>query len=72
MAVDVETVREIVRIEILRALREDPEVRRAVRLIAHSEFADTVETERRFDPALFAQKLGIEVHSDTEDVERSC
>ena len=41
MTVDAETIREIVRKEILCALRDDPEVRRAVWLIAHSEFADT-------------------------------
>lgn len=52
MAVDAETIREIVRSEILRALREDPDVRRAVWLIVHSEFGDTVDTERCFDPTL--------------------
>jgi hypothetical protein len=83
MTVDAETIREIVRNEIVRSFREDPDVRRAVWLLVHSEFVDTVDTERCFDPALaemrrddekciqqVAQKLGIEVHSDTEDVER--
>ncbi|MBP8291956.1 MAG: hypothetical protein KAX65_04235 [Caldilineaceae bacterium] len=51
MTVDAETIREIVRNEILRALREDPDVRRAVWLIAHSEFVDTVDAARRFYPA---------------------
>jgi len=85
MTVDAETIREIVRNEILRSFREDPDVRCAVWLLVHSEFVDTVDTERCFDPTLaemrrddekciqqVAQRLGIEVHSDTEDVERSC
>ena len=52
MTVDAETIREIVRKEILRDLCEDLVVRRAVWVVAHSEFADTVDTERRFDLAL--------------------
>jgi hypothetical protein len=73
MAVDAETIREIVRSEILRALREDPDVRRAVWLIVHSKFVDTTLAEMRRDDEKciqqVAQKLGIEVHSDIEDVE---
>lgn len=65
MAVDVDTIREIVREEILRALSEDPEVRRAVWLIAHSEFTGLGDEQMH---QKVAQTLGIAARNDTEDV----
>lgn len=52
MAVDTETIREIVRSELPRALHDDPAVRRAVWEVAREDFANKRETESRFDQLL--------------------
>ncbi|MFO7633963.1 MAG: hypothetical protein R6W76_15565 [Caldilinea sp.] len=45
MTLDIDSIREIVRSEIPRALSEDPEVRRAIWLGARNEFADKRKTK---------------------------
>ena len=52
MAVDAETVREILRSELPHAVSEDPAVRRALWVAVRNDFADKTETESRFDQVL--------------------
>ena len=52
MAVDAETVREILRSELPRVVSEDPALRRALWLAVRNDFADKAETESRFDQVL--------------------
>lgn len=49
MTLDAETIREIVRSELPRALYNDPAVRRAVWQLAREDFPDKRETESRFN-----------------------
>lgn len=65
MAVDVDTIRKVAREEILRALREDSEVRRTVWLIAHSEFTGLGDEQMH---QKVAQTLDIAARNDIEDV----
>jgi hypothetical protein len=64
MTLDIDTIREIVRSELPRAVREDAEVRRAVWQVARDDFADKRETESHFDQLL------AELRRDREEQNR--
>ncbi len=64
MTLDIDTIREIARSELPRAVREDAEVRRAVWQVARDEFADKRESESRFD------QLMAELRRDREEQSR--
>lgn len=64
MTLDIDTIREIVRSELPRAVREDAEVRRAVWQVARDEFVDKRESESRFD------QLMAELRRDREEQSR--
>ena len=61
MTLDVDTIREIVRSELPRAVLEDAEVRRAVWQVARDDFADKRESESHFD------QLMAELRRDREE-----
>ncbi len=61
MTLDVDTIREIVRSELSRAVLEDAEVRRAVWQVARDDFADKRESESHFD------QLMAELRRDREE-----